>query len=159
MENKKTFETRMDAISPLISEIVSTGGSAEITVTGNSMWPMLLHKVSKVRVARVHELKVGDIPLYKRDSGEYILHRIVGMDDAGYICSGDHQWQLERGIREDQIICVVTHFQRQKKWTSCESRLYKSYIRIWGLLRPARHVKDALVRRIKRLLSRTGYPD
>ncbi len=153
MENKKILETRMDAISPLISEIVSTGGSAEITVTGNSMWPMLLHKVSKVRVARSDALQIGDIPLYKRDSGEYILHRIVGMDGSGYICSGDHQWQLERGIREDQIICVVTHFKRRRKWTSCESRLYKGYIRFWELMRPARHVKDALARRTKRFFS------
>ena len=60
MENKKTYETRMESLSPLISEIVSAGGTVEITVTGNSMWPMLLHRKSKVKVARADNIKIGD---------------------------------------------------------------------------------------------------
>lgn len=154
MENKKTYETRMESLSPLISEIVSAGGTVEITVTGNSMWPMLLHRKSKVRVARAENIKIGDIPLYKRENGDYILHRIVDRDESGYVCSGDHQWQLERGITDEMIICVVTDFKRRNKWTSCENKAYKLYRSVWSALRPTRHIIDALKKRIKRVLCR-----
>ncbi len=144
----------MESLSPLITEIVSAGGTVEITVTGNSMWPMLLHRKSKVRVARADNIKIGDIPLYKRENGDYILHRVVGKDERGFICSGDHQWQLERGITDEMIICVVTEFKRRNKWVSCESKAYKLYWKLWGALRPARHIMDALKRRIKRAFCR-----
>lgn len=152
MENKKTCEVKMESISPLLSEIVSSGGTVEMTVTGNSMWPMLLHRKSKVRLSRADNLSVGDIPLYIRENDNYILHRIVGIDERGYICSGDHQWQLEHGVTDDAIVCVVTEFCRRKKWTSCNSKRYKLYWKIWGALRPIRHICDAIKRRLRRIL-------
>lgn len=145
-------EIQMNSLSPLIEEILESGGSAEITVTGNSMYPMLIHRISQVRLAVPEKLQIGDIPLYKRDNEAYILHRIVDMNEKGFICCGDHQWRLEKGIQQEQIIAVVTDFKRRNRWISCGNKLYRCYWRMWRCFRPMRRLIFGGFRRLKRLL-------
>ena len=53
-------------------------------------------------------MKKRDIILYKRDSGQYVLHRIVKVKDNTFTLVGDNQHELEHGIRLDQILAIVT---------------------------------------------------
>lgn len=140
-------------MAPLIEEILASGGTAEITVTGNSMYPMLKHRESQVRLAKPGELRVGDLPLYRRDNGAYILHRIVGIDRESYTCCGDHQWHPEKGIRRDQIIAVVTDFRRTGCWISCEYLPYRIYRQVWMAIRPLRRLIFGALRRVKRKIN------
>ncbi len=142
----------MSALSPALCEVIDSGGKAEITVTGNSMYPMLKHRVSRVRMAKAEELRIGDLPLYRRDNGAYILHRIVGKDGDTFVCCGDHQWHPERGIHRDQILAVVTDFCRTDRWQSCTAVSYRLYVRLWMWIRPLRHLLFGGVGRIKRFL-------
>lgn len=144
----------MAAISPLIEEILAAGGTAEITVTGNSMYPMLKHRRSQVRLAAPGDIRIGDIPLYRRDNGAYILHRIVGMEGEVCTCCGDHQWHMEKGIRTEQILAVVTGFKRENRWVSCENPIYRLYWRLWVGIRPLRRLVFGGIRRIKRWILR-----
>lgn len=160
MENPTgTHEIQMMELAPLIEEILSSGGTAEITVTGNSMYPMLKHRKSQVRLAKPGELRVGDLPLYRRDNGAYILHRIVEITDDTdanailYTCCGDHQWHCEKGIQQDQIIAVVTDFKRGNRWVSCEYPIYHCYWRFWIAVRPLRRLVFGGLRRVKRWFS------
>jgi len=144
-------EIQMNSLSPLIEEILSSGGTAEITVTGNSMYPMLKHRKSQVRLAKPEKLSIGDLPLYRRENGAYILHRIVDIDRESYTCCRDHQWHLEKGIRQAQMIAVVTDFKRGKHWVSCRNPGYRFYWRFWRLIRPIRRLVFGGLRRLKRL--------
>lgn len=152
MENREgtAREIRMDALSPLIGEILASGGSAEITVTGNSMVPLLKHRRSQVRLAAPGTLQIGDIPLYRRDNGAYVLHRIVALDGETYTCCGDHQWHLEKGIRRDQIVAVATDFKRTDRWISCENVVYRGYWHLWIAIRPLRRLVFGGLGRVKR---------
>ena len=47
------------------------------TNVGDSMYPTIQPRDLLVIEAVSGPLKVGDVPLYKRDSGQYVLHRIV----------------------------------------------------------------------------------
>ena len=152
MDSKNTVQLSMADLSPLIAEAVEEGGSAEITVTGNSMYPMLKHRNSKVRLIKADTLKKGDIPLYQRDNGAYVLHRIVGIDGDTYIMCGDNQWHVESGIRRDQIVAVVTDYCRKDKWKSCADKPYRLYARLWVGIRPIRHIVFGGFRRIKRAI-------
>ncbi len=153
MKNKVMCEVSMSDMCSLIEEQISVGGTVELTVTGNSMYPMLKHKRSVVRLSAADEPNVGDIPLYKRDGGGYILHRIVCAEDT-FTCCGDNQWRLEHGIRRDQIIAVVTDFKRGNRWCSCSSRIYLLYVRIWMLIRPLRRLVFGGWKRICRIVKR-----
>lgn len=151
------MEVQMAELSPLMDEILRSGGSVELTVTGGSMRPMLWHKVSRVRLVHAETLHRGDIPLYRRErSGRFVLHRIVGEENGCYICCGDAQWHLERGIRPDQVIGVVTAFARKDTWTACESAPYRAYWKFWLWIRPLRHLVFGGWGRVKRMLGGRG---
>ena len=151
MKDQTTVQLSMSELTPLISEIVDNGGSADITVTGNSMLPMLKDRVSRVRLAKADELKKGDIPLYRRDNGTFVLHRIVGIDSDSYTMCGDNQWHVEKNIRRDQIVAVVTDYCRNGKWRSCGKKTYRLYAVIWMGIRPLRRIVFGGARRIKRI--------
>ena len=155
MENTHTEakEIHMAALSPLIEEILQSGGTVELTVTGSSMWPMLLHRVSRVRLAPVEELRKGDLPLYRRRNGTYVLHRIAAVEaDGSYTCCGDNQWHLERGLQREQMVAVVTDFCRKDRWMSGNAGIYRMYCRVWLAIRPLRRLIFGGFKRIKRMM-------
>lgn len=150
MLTKQHRDVPMAALSPLMEEVLARGASVELTVTGNSMYPMLRHRVSRARLAPAISLQVGDIPFYRRENGAYVLHRIVAVEHGTYTCCGDNQWVLEPGVRPDQIIAVMTHFARKKRWTSCENVWYHAYWLLWVKIRPLRRLIFGGFRRVKR---------
>lgn len=144
----------MASLSPIMEEILQGGGTVELTVTGSSMWPMLRHKVSRVRLAAAGELKVGDLPLYRRDNGKFILHRVVEVKDGRYACCGDNQWHVEQGLRQDQMMAVVTHFARGNRWVAVDNLWYRLYRTLWVAARPLRRLVFGGWGRVKRMLRR-----
>ncbi|MBQ8747705.1 MAG: S24/S26 family peptidase [Clostridia bacterium] len=146
----------MSSLSPVLQEILAAGTSVEITVSGNSMYPMLKHQISRVRLSAAADLRIGDLPLYRRENGAYVLHRIVGRKNGSYICCGDNQWHLERDIRREQMIAVVTDYCRDGKWRSCAARSYRLYARFWIAIRPFRRILIGGGRRLWRLIHKNG---
>lgn len=144
----------MTSLSPLMREVLQSGGTVELTVSGNSMWPMLRHRVSRVRLTGADALRKGDLPLYQRTNGKFILHRIVAAEAGTYTCCGDNQWSVEPGLTGEQMIAVVTHFARKNKWVSVDSGAYRLYWRFWLAVRPLRRLIFGGFHRVKRTLRR-----
>lgn len=144
----------MESLSPLLEELLASGTVVELTATGGSMRPMLLHRISKVRLAPPSALQKGDIPLYRRDNGVYVLHRIVDGEGESFTLCGDAQWRLEPGIRREQILAVVTHFCRRGRWVSCTAPVYRLYWKLWLFLRPVRRLIFGGGRRLAEKLKR-----
>ncbi len=118
---------------PLIREILENGGSFTLTVTGSSMYPFILGNRDQVTLSPITgELKKYDLPLYRREDGAFVLHRIVRVEaDGTYTCCGDHQWILERGLRRDQMIAVATEFVRKGRHLTNKNLLYRMYCVVW----------------------------
>ena len=57
----ETHSVPMSALTPLMEEILTSGGTVELTVTGRSMEPMLHDGVSRVRLAAPRKLRRGDL--------------------------------------------------------------------------------------------------
>ena len=127
MENKKTYETRMESLSPLISEIVSAGGTVEITVTGNSMWPMLHHLRDSVTIIPHGKIRRGDVVLFDRQNGRYALHRVIRTGEQGFTMAGDNQWHVERDLPYAQIVGVVDSMVRNGRSISCSKKSVRFY--------------------------------
>lgn len=124
---------------PLIQEVLDRGSSVRLLPRGISMLPMLRQGIDSVVLSPAPEvLKKYDLPLYRRDDGKYILHRIVGAGTT-YTCVGDNQFQTEPGVRRDQILAVVTGFYRGETLHSVNDPGYCFYCRLWHYSRPARH--------------------
>lgn len=123
---------------PLIREQIALGGSVRIAPRGTSMLPMLRYGMDTVVLSPVPErLRKYDIPFYRRDNGQFVLHRIVAVGDA-YTCIGDNQFELEHGVRQDQVIAVVTSFNRGGREISVTNLGYRCYCRFWHYSRPVR---------------------
>lgn len=140
-------------LGPIIAHKVRSGGTAELTVTGRSMLPLLLDRVSRVKLTALGEPKYGDMVLYRRDSGTYVLHRIVKCcADGTYTMCGDGQTTLEPRLRRDQMIAVVSEFARRNRWRGCDGLLYKLWWRIHVADRPVRHLWKRGINFLKRRL-------
>ena len=138
--NEKTVS--MQTLSPLMEEMLRRGETVDFTVTGNSMRPMLLHGISRVRLSVAGELKKGDLPLYRRKNGTFVFHRIIGTAGDTYICCGDNQGRKETGVSRESVIGVMTAFARKNRWRSVDSISHVLYWRVWLLLRPLRAVLE-----------------
>ncbi len=148
MTEKKVKQLPMSEMSPLIVGLINEGHDVSIIVTGNSMKPMLRHLKDTVTLTKCdpQALKKGDIPLYLRENGQYVLHRIMKAHPDCYDISGDNQWELEKGVKPSQILCKVKSFTRSGKQHSTEELTYRVYESLWRLLFGLRkHIKRTYV--------------
>ena len=141
----------MEEIVALVEEQLSTGGKAEFYPRGTSMLPLIREGRDSVILTSVTgPLKKFDLPLYKRQNGQYVLHRIVSVDKDRYTLVGDNQFDLERGLPHDRVVAVVSHIRRGGRLISVNNPAYRLYVILLHLTRPLRR----LVRRVKAKLSR-----
>ena len=139
---------RLEQLMPLIREQLAAGKNVRFRPRGISMLPMIRPGKDQVVLSPVTgRLKKYDLPLYRRDSGQYVLHRIVGVGET-YTCIGDNQYGLEYGIRQDQLIAVVTAFTREDREIPVTALGYRLYCRLWHWLRPVKQ----FLGRCKRIL-------
>ena len=120
-ERNVTFS--MKDIGPLIEEMVGQGDVFRLTVSGTSMMPFLRNNRDEVVFASLdgRTLKRGDILLYKRREGTYVMHRLYRIEkDGTYTFIGDHQYKVEEGIRREQIKAYVQYAFRDGKKIDCE---------------------------------------
>lgn len=129
-------KVRLADYYPLLKETLETGGTFSLTVTGTSMYPFILGNRDKVTLSAITQpLRKYDVPLYRRDDGTFVLHRIIRVEkDGTYTCCGDHQWWQERGLRRDQMIGIATSYVRKGKKLTNRNVLYRLYAVIWTWL-------------------------
>jgi hypothetical protein len=126
------------------------------------MAPFLRHKRDQVVLTKPADpsvLQPGDVPLYRRKSGQFVLHRIVERDDGNkrrlygehtslpsmhssssltYTMLGDAQTEREPNIAPEQIVAVATAFLRKGKRWECRSTAYRRRCLRWHRLLPLR---------------------
>lgn len=148
----------MEQLGELLGEQLAHG-CAHLPVTGSSMLPMLRGGRDTVKLAPANvPLPEGEVILYRRENGQYVLHRLIRMVDAETcLCCGDNQWQGEL-LPARRVIARVVAFQRAGKWYDTnKSKGYRLYRKIWTALFPVRRPVLAVRRilgRARRILRR-----
>lgn len=107
------FDTE-EYIDSLIS-VLQEGREVPLLVVGHSMEPFLVHERDTVLLSPVSRmLKKGDIALFKRNNGQYILHRIYKIKDNVVYFVGDNQnlCDVEGPIKIEQICAMVYSAKR-----------------------------------------------
>lgn len=142
-------EVHMDDMMPLLRERIDAGQRVRFAPRGISMLPMLRPGRDSVTLERaVEPLKKYDIPLYRRQDGSYVLHRVVRAGES-YLCVGDNQIDCET-VLPAQIVAVVTAFDRDGRARSVDAAGYRLYCRLWPLARFARRAWRSLRFRLGR---------
>ena len=127
----------MQQMAEFVISTIDAGGTCQLVVTGPSMSPTLQPVRDSVYLTAIRDrsFKKGDIVFYRRDCDHYVLHRIVKRKkDGTYGLNGDGQTQIE-WIQKEQILAVVTAFERKGKNVPVQSLRYRLYVQIWMRLR------------------------
>lgn len=107
---------------------------------GDSMLPLIRQGRDIMLIERRPDgrLKKYEVPLYRRDSGQYVLHRILQVRKDDYVLCGDNRWQRETGITDRHIIGVLTAVIRDGKKLPVTDKRYRAYVHLWCDLFPVR---------------------
>lgn len=123
-----------------ICELLRQGHSpVSIPVSGNSMCPFL-HPGDQVFLEQPGtRLKKGDVVLFTRPTGQYILHRICRVNpDGSFLMMGDNQ-QWKEPVRSARWIHArVTAVSRKGKMVKPGSLCWWFYAKPWLWLGPHR---------------------
>lgn len=156
MESRKVkLNIVKEEFSSAILKILDENIDVTIMVTGNSMFPLWKHKRDTVVLSKCAKtaLQKGDIPLYRRDTGQFVLHRIIKVNNDSYNLCGDAQTQIEYNLKKDNILAVVKAFTRKGKEYSCNNPWYRLYTVLWLKLLPVRGVILKVCRIIQRIIN------
>ena len=124
-----------------IEQELSENGIYITSANGFSMSPMLKPDRNLVKlINRQARLKKYDVALFRRNN-DYVLHRVIRVNDDSYDFLGDACVEIERNIRDDQIIGVLSEFVHNTdnlKWIKTDNIFYIIYSRLVVLLTPVR---------------------
>lgn len=139
----------MEELAKILELQLENGGRASLVVTGNSMYPMLAHRRDSVTLVPVTApLRRGDLILYRRENGQYILHRIITKPKEGsFLCSGDNQWVREP-VTQGQVMALVEGFVRKGRACTGEELFYRLYVAVWVAMFSVRRPLIRLRRRL-----------
>ena len=119
-------------IIDVMQEVLDSGGEMRIHPRGTSMLPLIVQGRDSVVLEKPRKIKKHDIIFYRRTNGQFVLHRIMKKNvDGTFVLCGDNQTDLEYGIREEQIIAVVSAIERKGKNRTVNSWTYRFYVFIW----------------------------
>ena len=153
MENVNKKKISLDEIYPIIKEKIENGGTVQLPITGTSMLPLLVWGRDTVELTKCENPQKYDIIFYRRDDGHFVLHRIVGKNENGFILCGDNQFILEYGITDKHIIGVVCEMNIDGKSVSVDDEEYikhkNKYVKNVGSRYPIRRLRYNLSRLLK----------
>ena len=143
--------TRME----FVAERLAAGQRVKyLKFRGISMMPMLRQGKDSVELSPLPEkLKKYDLPVYRRGDGQFVMHRIVGIQEDHYVCLGDNTLFFEH-IYPEQMIGVVSAFKRGEKRIEVDDPWYRLYCRTWRLTHPIRVGIYRVKRIVKKLLGK-----
>lgn len=131
-------------------EIIQRQGRLVYTNTGTSMMPLLRQHRDLLIIAPppAGRLRMWDVPLYRRDNGQYILHRVLWVRRHDYVICGDNQWRPETGITDRHIIGVLEGVSRDGHVLPIRPTAehphvplrYRLYVFVWCFFFPIRAV-------------------
>lgn len=129
-------------------------GKLIYTNVGDSMNPLIRQGRDVLIIQKSDgRLKKYDVPLYQRDSGQYVMHRILKVRENDYVICGDNRYHKETGITDRHIIGVLTGIIRNGREISVTDRRYRLYVHLWCDFFPVRaffiRVRNFLKRRLK----------
>lgn len=137
-----------------VCQLLAEGkGLVPVPVSGSSMVPFVFPG-DMVYLSRPEEpLKRGDVVLYTRPGGQYVLHRIARIrKDGGYVMLGDAQTRLEQLDPSCRIHARAERAQRRGRMVSPGSLCWRFFAGVWLWLRPVRHPLLEAVEWLRRLV-------
>ncbi len=139
----------------MFEKILARDGRLVYKNVGDSMFPLIREgRDILIIVPPNGRLKKYDIPLYRRDDGKYVLHRVLKVRKDDYVICGDNRYSREYGICDRHVIGVLSTIIRDGKERRLSGWRYRLYVLIWCDFFYVRAAILWLKNRVGRLFSR-----
>ena len=146
-DEKFTSETFI----PILKSRLEAGLGVNLTVTGNSMLPFLVHKRDSVYLSAIAEKpKKGDIILFVRPDGKCVLHRVKKVIKDGVYFVGDGQTETEGPVPYDALLAICRAVTRKGKIIDEKSFTWFFFKKIWLNMIPLRFPVIAVMTRLRK---------
>lgn len=150
-----------DTLVILQEDILNRGRHFRILIRGRSMSPMLRDgDVVEIRDFDLNRLRVGDLLLFKTESGHLVLHRYLSQrvrDGRVWLTTkGDASRGCDRPIASHQVLGRVVQIHRPHGVRSLEGLSARLANYIFAKLSPHRHVLGRIARglRLQKIIRR-----
>ena len=101
---------------PLMLEVLSNGAEYEILPRGESMLPLIRPGQDVVCLVAPLTLRRRDICLYRRENGQFVLHRLECIEKDGTLqFRGDNQRDIECGVARSAVLARVSAIKKAGK--------------------------------------------
>ena len=154
----KRLRPPIELVIPLIKEELSAGKRVRLSVTGNSMYPLLRGNTDSVVLSKIDNINKFDVILYRRADGNYVLHRVIAKKDDTLTLAGDAKIKKEYPVYVSDCIGKMSASESRGKIHTTDETSYKLYCRLWLFVFPFRRVIIACFSKGRRLLSRIVTP-
>ena len=126
--------------------------NVNLTVTGNSMVPFLVHKRDSVILSAPDDIiRKGDILFYRRKNGKCVLHRVKKITDHGLYFIGDSQNSIEGPLDKSCVLAKCNSVIRKGKLIDNKSIIWKFFRDVWLNIIPLRLPLIKFIAKIKKL--------
>lgn len=134
-------------------EVLSRDGKLVYANVGTSMLPLIREgrDLMIIKKRPTGRLKRYDAVLFK-SRGRYVLHRILRVKKDCYTICGDNCKKCERGIKDEQIIGVLSAVVRDGKEVPVTDFKYKLYVHLWCDFFHLRVLTLYLISAVKRII-------
>jgi signal peptidase len=137
--------------------ILEQGGSLRFVAHGGSMVPFIQSGDTLTIVAvNGPDLQVGDVALYRKDSGGVVAHRVVAIEGQvpglSLIMRGDAISGPGEVICREQILGRVQGVQRNGKTWKLDQGRHRVLVQLWTNLSPIGPMLLRLLRSVKKVV-------
>ncbi len=119
-------KVRLDSIFEVMEEMLSLNKEVTFTTNGDSMRPLLLSGES-VTLKRFSKYKKGDVVLFKKDDGSFVLHRIIKIKKDTVFTQGDALISDDQPFNKNKIIGKAIAFIKKDETIKISSFSYFVY--------------------------------
>ena len=132
-----------------LAEQLEQNGVIVHTNKGVSMMPLLRENRDLIVVRRKEpgRLHKYDVVLFQRANGEYVLHRILKMNQNSYWIVGDN-CAFGEMVTDEQILGILTEIVRDGKTIEVTDKKYLCFVYIWTALFPVRSFRIRFIGRL-----------
>lgn len=141
MENMYRRRVDTKEYVDVLRGLTEEGKEVSMLVAGSSMNPFLIHYRDTIFFSKPQKpLRRGDMVFYQRESGQYVMHRILRVKPEGLYIVGDAQMEIEGPVRPEQVFAVITRVKRKGKMIGPEDFWWKFFEGPWLCLLPLRRI-------------------
>ena len=148
-----SISVELEELLPVMEEKLSLGGSFTFSPKGISMLPFIRPGIDSVTISGVKDkIKKFDILLYRRDNGQFVLHRVVAVKKDSYVMCGDNQLLPEHNVHDRHIIGIVSKINRPDRVIDVHDKRYLQSVEMHVSKQRKKGIYVRFKRNVKRIL-------